>query len=85
VILATEQGDGQHGMLQRVIDALFEKGKTASRLDCIIMAEAFDVNSDLAEIVALLPPGTFSRQKMCDQLNSAIVGHGWGLTYGTVE
>ena len=40
---------------------------------------------DMLEVVSLLPPGRYSRHRMCDQLNSSITGHGWGLTYGTVE
>ena len=43
------------------------------------------VRDDLAEIVNLLPPGSYTRQRLCDQLNSAIGGHAWGQVYGTVQ
>ncbi|MDO5117927.1 MAG: hypothetical protein Q4D34_05500 [Eggerthellaceae bacterium] len=55
------------------------------RLDVIIAAESLDLPDELLEIVNLLPPGLFSRQRLCDQLNSAICGHAWGQRYGTVE
>ena len=55
------------------------------RLDVIIAAESLDLPDELLEIVNLLPPGSFSRQRLCDQLNSSIGGHAWGQRYGTVE
>ena len=55
------------------------------RLDVVVTAESFDLPDDLDEIIALLPPGTYTRQRLCDQLNSAIGGHAWGQVYGTVE
>lgn len=74
-----------YGVLQRVIDALYRDAEFATRLDIVLLAEAFDLPGDLVEIVQLLPPGTYARQRMCDQLNSAIAGHAWGQVYGTVE
>lgn len=75
------------GVLQRVVDALFADPDTKQvrRLDVVVAAESFDLPDDLAEIVALLPPGTYTRQRLCDQMNSAIGGHAWGQVYGTVE
>jgi hypothetical protein len=35
--------------------------------------------------VTLLPPGNYTRQRLCNQLNSALKGHGWNSAYGTVE
>ena len=55
------------------------------RLDVIMAAEAVDLPDDLREIVNLLPPSTFTRRRLCDQLNSAVGGHAWGQKYGTVE
>ena len=43
------------------------------------------VPEELLEVVRLLPPSTFTRQRLCDQLNSSIGGHAWGQVYGTVE
>ena len=76
-----------YGALQAIVDDLYE-GKprdfTVRRLDVVIAAESGDLPDDLLEIVGLLPPGDFTRQRLCDQLNSAIGGHAWGLVYGTV-
>ena len=52
------------------------------KVRCILLT---DLPDDLDEIIALLPPGTYTRQRLCDQLNSAIGGHAWGQVYGTVE
>jgi hypothetical protein len=75
----------EYGTLQRFVESLYQEAKRVTRLDCVVHAEIFDLPTDLMEIVELLPPGTYSRQRLCDQLNSALVGHGWGLVYGTVE
>jgi len=77
-----------YGALQVVIDDLYEdmpNDYEVRRLDVIVAAEAGDLPSDLLEIVNLLPPGSFTRERLCVQLNSAIVGHAWGQVYGTVE
>lgn len=75
-----------YGQLQRVIDSVFADGrKFVRRLDVVVAAESFDLPDDLTEIISLLPPSTFTRQRLCDQLNSAIGGHAWGQVYGTVE
>ena len=76
------------GALQAIVDDLFEgkpRGFTVRRLDVVVAAESSDLPPDLQEIVALLPPGDFTRVRLCDQLNSAIGGHAWGQIYGTVE
>ncbi|MFR0869733.1 MAG: hypothetical protein ACLSGS_12340 [Adlercreutzia sp.] len=46
---------------------------------------AADLPEELLRIVTLLPPGDYTRQRLCTQLNSAIAGHAWGQVYGTVE
>ena len=77
-----------YGALQAIVDDLYEgmpRDHEVRRLDVVIVAEAGDLPADLLEIVNLLPPGMFTRARLCDQLNSAIVGHAWGLVYGTVE
>ena len=48
-------------------------------------AEILDLCADLMEVVASLPPRTYTRQRLCDQLNSCLVARGWGNVYGTVE
>ena len=74
-----------YGVLQRLVDALFEHTKTVRRLDVVVLAESFDLPEELLEIVYLLPSGMYSRRVLCDQLNSSIAGHAWGQVYGTVE
>lgn len=73
------------GDLQRLVDALFPDNKVVDRLDVVVQAELQDLDADLIEIVTLLPPGRYERQRLCDQLNSALAAHGWGGMYGTVE
>ena len=74
-----------HEPFQRMIDALYVSKKRVSRLDVIVKAEAMDLPGEVVDLVALIPPGTYTRQRLCDQLNSAIAGHGWGLTLGTFD
>ena len=74
-----------YGELQRVVDYLFKDAQFVERLDVVLAAETFDICADLREIVNLLPPGSYTRQRLCDQLNSAIGGHAWGQVYGTVQ
>lgn len=77
-----------YGALQAIVDDLFEGASQdyeVRRLDVVIAAEAVDLPADLLEIVNLLPPGDYTRQRLCDQLNSSIGGHAWGQVYGTVE
>jgi hypothetical protein len=75
----------EYGTLQRLVDALFKEKKRVTRLDVLLMAATFDLSGDLLEIVTLLPPGTYYRQNLCNQVNSSLSGHGWGLRYGTVD
>lgn len=77
-----------YGDLQDMVSSLFEgRGPlyAVRRVDVVIAAESADFPRDLREIVSLLPPGTYTRQRLCDQLNSSINGHAWGQVYGTVE
>ena len=82
------QQSPSYGALQAVVDDLFEgKQRTfkVRRLDVVVAAESSDLPDDLMEVVNLLPPGDYTRQRLCDQLNSSIGGHAWGQVYGTVE
>lgn len=74
-----------YGVMQKLVDDLFANEEFVRRLDAVLMAESYDLPSDLIEVVELLPPGTYNRQRLCDQINSSIAGHGWGYVYGTVE
>ena len=73
------------GELQSLVDAFYATHEVVDRLDLVMQAEVLDLDPDLLEIVNLLPPGRYERQRLCDQLNSALAAHGWGGTYGTVE
>ncbi len=72
-------------ILQRLINSLYRTSKTVSRLDVVLGAESSDFPEELLEIVNLLPPYGYSRQTLCDHLNSSLKGHGWTRRFGTVE
>lgn len=85
------------GALQSLVDSLYQVGDSKEeiiaamvnppkvrRLDVVLAAEAADLPDDLLRIVRLLPPGDYTRDRLCVQLNSAISGHAWGQVYGTV-
>ncbi len=78
-----------YGELQRVVNAVFAPGvssrATATKLDVVARAEIFDLCEDLREVVEALPSRTYTRQRLCDQLNSILIAHGLGSVYGTVE
>ena len=78
-----------YGELQRVVNAVFAPGvssrATATKLDVVGRAEIFDLCEDLREVVEALPSRTYTRQRLCDQINSILIAHGWGSVYGTVE
>jgi len=71
--------------MQRLVDSLFAHAGTVSRLDAVVLAESLDMPEVVGEIVALLPPGRYGRERLCDQLNSAITAHGYGTWMVTVE
>ncbi|MDE8703070.1 hypothetical protein PZH32_08870 [Adlercreutzia equolifaciens] len=85
-----------YGALQDVVDSLFSEygdldpliaeaiGAKVRRLDVVLAAEAADLPEELLRIVTLLPPGEYTRERLCTQLNSALAGHAWGQVYGTV-
>ena len=76
----------EFGDLQRLVGAMYTGGRAVvDRLDLVVQAEILDLAPDLMEIVELLPPGSYERQRLCDQLNSALAAHGWGAMYGTVD
>lgn len=77
--------DDDREILQRFVDSLFRDARGVTRLDVVLRAEAFDLPTDLLGIVELLPPGHYSRHRLCDQFNSALKGHGWTGAYGTVD
>ena len=75
------QPSPEYGSLQRVIDVLFDDKPNdyeVRRLDVVVAAESHDLIDDLKEAANLLPPGMYTRVRLCDQLNSIINGHAWG-------
>ncbi len=80
----TDLRDHHEGM-QRMIDSLYRNTEQISRLDAVLLTESWDLPDEVLGIVELLPPGRYTRQRLCDQLNSAIVGHGWGGSLGTFD
>jgi len=71
--------------IQRLVNNLFDGRRVASRLDAVVRAESLDMPDAVRDIVALLPPGRFTRGQLCDQLNSAITAHGYATWMGTVD
>jgi len=69
--------------IQRWLDALYRREATTTQLDAVIMAQSFDLPPDAIDVIAGLPPGRYTRQELCDQLNSAIVGRGLSERLGT--
>lgn len=69
--------------IQRWLDALYSGTQTVTQLDAIVRAETFDLPVDAMEVVSGLPPGRYTRSRLCDQINSAIVGRGLSRTLGT--
>lgn len=63
--------------LQSLIDYLYRERKFVTQIDVLVTAEIFDLTANMQEIINLLPPGTYQRQRLCDQINSALTGHGW--------
>lgn len=76
--------DEDYGVLQDLVDAAFRSSETVDRLDLVTQAEIHDVSADIMEVVELMPPGTYTRGQLADQMNSIITAHGWGMRYGTV-
>jgi hypothetical protein len=69
--------------IRRWLDALYRDTKSVTQLDAIVRAETFDLPADAMDVVNGLPPGRYSRTRLCDQLNSAIVGRGLSASLGT--
>jgi hypothetical protein len=69
--------------IRRWLDTLYREHKVVSQLDAINKAQVFDLPADAMDVVEGLPPGRYSRSRLCDQLNSAIVGRGLSRKLGT--
>jgi hypothetical protein len=78
--------DDERGSLQLLVDMLFpERGVVVDTIDVALRAEILDVPEDALGVIGVLPPGRYTRQRLCDQLNSALVAHGLTRTIATVD
>lgn len=69
--------------IRRWLDALYRNARVVTRLDAVVTAQTYDLPADAMDVVLGLPPGRYSRARLCDQLNSAIVGRGLSRQLGT--
>lgn len=74
-----------YGVLQEFIDRLFIGREDYVRLEVVLEGEAYGLNSELMEVLNLLPPGLYTRDRLCSQINSSLSSHGWGYVYGAVH
>lgn len=74
-----------HDNVERMLDSLFRDTTQITRLDAVVRAESWELPAEVMGIIELLPPGHYTRPRLCDQLNSAITAHGWGRTLGTFD
>ncbi len=74
-----------YGVLQEFIDRLFIGREDYMRLEVVLEGEAYGLNSELMEVLNLLPPGLYTRDRLCSQINSSLSSHGWGYVYGAVH
>lgn len=77
--------DDEFGQLQRFVDALYVDTQTIDNIDVQVLADMYDFDPDLMEIIRLLPSGYYDRPRLADQFNSALSAHGWTQRFGTVE
>ena len=78
--------DDDRDSLQRLVDKLFpEPGGSVTRLDVTLWADILDLPDILETVILALPPVHYTRQRLCDQLNSALVGHGLSRIIATVD
>ena len=74
-----------YGVLQEFIDRLFDGREYYMRLEVVLEGEAYGLNGELMEVLNLLPPGLYTRDRLCGQINSSLSSHGWGYVYGAVH
>lgn len=77
--------DEDREQMRRWLDALYKNARVVSQLDATVCAEVFDLPDAAMELLRGLPPGRYTRARLCDQLNSAIVARGLSRELGTHE
>lgn len=83
--MAARKRSSDFGLLQEFVDAMYREAEFRARLELILEAESYGLNEELLEVVNLLPPGSYTRDRLCTQLNSSLSSHGWGYVYGAVH
>ena len=66
---ANTMRSSHYGALQDIVDSLYSDlgpKDAVRRLEVVVAAEAADMPCDLMEIINLLPPGSYTRQRLCD-------------------
>ena len=69
--------------IQRWLAELYRHQQTVTQIDAVVRAESFDLPAEAMEVVAGLPSGLYTRGRLCDQINSAIVARGLSRRLGT--
>ena len=72
-------------VIARMVAEATGNASTVRRLDVVMAGETLDLPEELTEVIALLPPGDYTRRRLCDQLNSILGAHAWGQVFGTVS
>lgn len=75
--------EDDHEQIRRWLDSLYRDSRVVSGLDATLRAQTFDLPEIAMDIVEGLPPGRYTRARLCDQLNSAIVARGVSRALGT--
>lgn len=71
--------------LGRMLDRIYADRRSLPRMEIISTAETMSLPEDVLAIFGLLPPGDYTRRRLVDQLNSAIVAQGRGYSLGTLD
>jgi hypothetical protein len=71
--------------VRRMLDRLYEHRRSVPRAEVLRQTDLMCFPPDVASLFRLLPSGDYTRRRLVDQLNSAIVGHGMGRTLGTLD
>lgn len=71
--------------LGRMLDHLYRTERLVPRWRIVQQVEVMDLPSYVAMLFDLLPPGDYTRRRLADQLNSAIVGRGLARRLGTLD
>ena len=74
-----------YGVLQEFIDRLFDGREDYMRLEVVLEGEAYGLNGELMEVLNLLPPGLYTRDRLCSQINSSLSSLGCVYVYGAVH